>query len=300
MNENFLNPIIAPVGDVTAVPQRRVVELSDGYRTSVYVHAPAEVRHLPVIYIHGIQSHPAWYYASADALARAGHTVYQPTRRGSGDNAEARGHCKSPRQLFSDLDTVIDIACRENNCDKVVLLGVSWGGKMIAAYCLSSKTRAAKVASLVLVAPGLFSKIDVPLKTKFGIAGVLLTMPKKMFDIPLGDVELFTDNPPLREYLRSDEHQLRRATAKFMFTSRRLDSIISRAGDSSITCGVTLILSDDDRIIDNEKTVSWVERVCSGGEVFVIPGQHTMEFTEDDEIFHRYLQLLTTACQKRK
>ena len=57
--------------------RRETLTLGDGYVTSVYIHAPAAGQaRLPVLYVHGIQSHPGWFMASAAALAQAGHPVY--------------------------------------------------------------------------------------------------------------------------------------------------------------------------------------------------------------------------------
>ncbi len=96
--------------------RREALRLPDGYATSVYVFdPPADVpRGQPVLYAHGIQSHPGWYGTSAAAMARAGHPVYLVTRRGSGDNRTARGHARGAGQLLDDLDAAVEfILARE-------------------------------------------------------------------------------------------------------------------------------------------------------------------------------------------
>lgn len=287
-----------PAFELSSPPRREELKLSDGYVTSVYVHdepasSPAA---LPVVYVHGIQSHPGWFYRSARTLADAGHRVFQVTRRGSGDNATQRGHCKNPRQLFDDLDCAVDFALQSTGCDKAIMLGVSWGGKLICAYALSIATRREKIAKLVLVAPGLFSLIDVPPIQKLAIFASLVAGRRNAeFSIPLGDAELFTANPPMQEYLRTDEFQLHRATAAFMFTSRRLDSAIRAASAGSLSIPVELILSAEDRIIDNAATVRWLERVCGAGKnIRTLSGHHTLEFERDADEF---LRTVTDACR---
>ncbi|MBS3821905.1 MAG: hypothetical protein KGY81_09110, partial [Phycisphaerae bacterium] len=50
-------------------PQQAMLALPDGYQTPVTVHEPpaAVPRRAPVVYLHGIQSHPGWFYRSAVA-----------------------------------------------------------------------------------------------------------------------------------------------------------------------------------------------------------------------------------------
>ncbi len=73
-------------------PRCELLRLPDGYETSLYVHNPSEgSKATAVVYLHGIQSHPGWFVGSAAALAARGHPVFQPTRRGSGDNRLDRG-----------------------------------------------------------------------------------------------------------------------------------------------------------------------------------------------------------------
>lgn len=161
-------------------PERKFLHLRNGYYTSVYIHYPpagAPEGKLPVLYAHGIQSHPGWFTGSAMALADAGHTVYQLTRRGSGDNTKARGH--QPPVGPSAVDDVIrtaDFVLQDSGQQRLHLLGVSWGGKLVTAFASGGKKGRETIASLTLVAPGIASKADVPLRTKFAIAACL-TLP---------------------------------------------------------------------------------------------------------------------------
>jgi surfactin synthase thioesterase subunit len=119
-----------------------------------------------------------------------------------------------------------------------------------------------------------------------------------MFDIPLGDVKLFTANGPMQNYLRDDEHQLRKASAAFMFTSRRIDLAIRKAAVASLDIPVSVILSDEDKIIDNASTQQWLRRVCNGGlDVQMLTGAHTLEFERCPADF---LRAVGSACGAEK
>jgi acylglycerol lipase len=54
-----------------------------------------------IVYLHGIQSHGAWYVETAAELARRGYSVYLTDRRGSGLSEGPRGHFPS-RAIRSD------------------------------------------------------------------------------------------------------------------------------------------------------------------------------------------------------
>lgn len=268
--------------EVARPPQRLVCALGDGYGTSVYYHAPAgpQVR-LPVLQMHGIQSHPGWFVGSAAALAAAGYPVYQVTRRGSGDNERARGHARSWTQLVDDVAVACRFALTHAGATRLHLVGVSWGGKLLAAF--AARAPRPEVASLTMIAPGLASRVDAPLGDKLAMFASLLTAPQRQFDIPLADVRLFTDNLDMQEYLRCDRQTLHQATARFFYVSRCLDWMLALyALRAAITVPTTLLLASRDRIIDNARTAQLAGRLTAGRCVVrELDGAHTLEFEPD-------------------
>ncbi len=271
--------------------------LADGHAAAVLRHSPPEpATRTPVLYVHGIQSHPGWFVGSAQALARAGHEVFQVTRRGSGLTAARRGDAASGRQLLGDVDAAVEHVRGETGSADVALLGVSWGGKLLTAYPLQA---AAPAASLTLVAPGIAPRVDVPGTTKLAIAAARCLWPRKYFDIPLNDVSLFTDNPPMRDYLAADPLRLRRATARLLVTSALLDRTIARAPPSAIELPVTLILARRDRIIDNAATAEVLRRLTGGrANVVEIDAAHTIEFEPDPAAFHDALRAAVQSSRE--
>ncbi len=281
---------------------------------------PSDQKKLPVLYIHGIQSHPGWFYGSARALADAGHTVYQVTRRGSGDNTEKRGHAPGVGSLYSDINICICQILIRENVKKVHLVGVSWGGKLAAAYASKKGACRKRIASITLLAPGIASQVDAPLATMLGVALCMLSpiislapfigslvfrhkqvelgifssllaiitlgLERVRFKIPLSQPELFTLNPKMQEYLLHDQYRLHRASARFMFASRLLDWKLKFARKGSITSPTTLILANDDRIIDNDETEHIVARLADENlKVVRLTGSHTLEFEPNPQPF---------------
>jgi len=273
------------VGDVATETETLV--LTDGVRTHVFQHAGPRTDRMPVLYVHGIQSHPGWFVGSAQALARAGHAVFQVTRRGSGLAGVRRGDAPSAGQLLDDVAVAIEHVRDATGADRLALVGVSWGGKLLTAYALA---RPGAVASLTLVAPGIVPRVTVPRRTKLAIAAARVFRPAMTFDIPLSDVALFTDHPPMREYLRRDAHRLRRATARFLVASAMLDRRLSGTGDGALAVPTTLMLAERDRIIDNSATTGVVARLTGGRARTVrLDAAHTMEFEPDPAMFFEAL-----------
>jgi len=265
----------------------------DSYTSSIQVHQPPAPKARPVVMLHGIQSHPGWFTASADALAAAGHPVVQFTRRGSGTNTAGRGDAPSIGRLMADLQRVIEHTCERFAARRVHLVGISWGGKYAACYALD-RPRAERLARLILVAPGIAAKVTVPPLTRAAVAICSLIAPRVRFRIPLSDPALFTDNPERRRFIRDDPDALHKATARFLAISRRLDWKLALARNGSIAAPVTLLLGRRDRIIDSDRARAVVARLAGGEQqTLEFDAAHTLQFEPDPA---EYLTALVGAA----
>ncbi len=265
-----------------------MLKLPDGQETPVLHHHPPQRVGVPVLYVHGIQSHPGWFTGSAQVLARAGSEVFQVTRRGNGTATTNRGDAASANQLLDDVDAAVRYVLEQTGNKRLALLGISWGGKLLTAYALRADVD--NIDSLTLVAPGLKPLIDVSIATKLAILLALLFRPGTHFKIPLNDVSLFTDNPDMREYLRNDPHRLHRATARFLFASAMIDRTIARADARTLKVPITLILAGRDRIIDNESTCDLLEWLADRPvRIHMVDAAHTIEFEQERGGFYEIL-----------
>lgn len=240
-----------------------------------------------VLYHHGIQSHSAWYEGSARELAQRGFAVLQVDRRGSGHNAADRGHADSAEQLLNDSQACRDELLRRTGCEQYHLLGVSWGGKLVVAAHVVDP---AGVQSLTLVTPGLFPKIGVSKPEMARIGFAMLYEPRSLFDIPLNDPDLFTTSPRWQEFFRRDELTLRRCTAGFYLASRRMDKIVDRLPESP-PVPIHLLLAGDERIVDNDHTQRFIEKLnWPGTSITNHPAaRHSLEFEGDPAIYFQQL-----------
>lgn len=267
-------------------PELHAWRMSDGYTLHGRLWQPPPDVPLrgAVLYLHGIQSHGGWFEPSAAVLAERGIAVLLPDRRGSGRNAPPRGDVRSGQRWLADLDELYSALQARWPGVETGIVGVSWGGKLAAAWSLR---RPAACARLLLVTPGIFAAVDVGWAVRLRIATALLFRPAAPFEIPLSDPALFTANPAAQEFIAADTDKLTHATARFFFHSLQLDRAVQSAPRRALAPEVTLYLAEYDRIIRNEPTVAWVQRVAAhAARVHLFPGtSHTLEFEPEPAAF---------------
>ena len=227
-----------------------------GGRTLRYRVVRARVQRHALLYLHGIESHGDWFLAAAHALAGHGCTTYLVDRRGSGLNRElGPGDARSARVLLED------VRCFRAHVDPgpVVLVGLSWGGKLAVAAALDQMEG---VRALVLITPGLVPLVDLSRGQKLLLALSLVLGGRARFRVPIAP-EMFTRVPRTLHFIQADPLRLTRVTGRFLLASRALDRTI-QARVRELDRPVLLFLAGHDRIVDNERTRSLLERSAPG------------------------------------
>ncbi len=262
------------------------VRLPDGYSVYARYWSGPTVRGA-VLYHHGIQSHCGWYETSARRLAEAGFAVLQVDRRGSGRNRQDRGDAESAEQLLADSAAARDELLRRAGRSEYHLVGVSWGGKLAAAAYVHDPPG---MLSLSLVTPGLFPRVGVSRGEMARIGFAMLYQPRQLFDIPLNDPELFTTAPKWQEFFVRDEPTLRQCSAGFYLASRRMDKIVAKLPQAS-PLPVHLFIAADERIIDNDRTTSFIRELhWPACRITTYPqARHSLEFEGDPEVYFKDL-----------
>jgi acylglycerol lipase len=266
--------------------QIRDFTASDGYRLMFRAYVPhCDIRgHL--VCLHGIQSHGGWYEASCRKLAEAGYIVSYLDRRGSGLNWQNRGDCPSYQRLLLDITEFIAADGLEV---PVTLLATSWAGKLGVLLAAEPKP---VMDRLVLLCPGLFPQVKPPLGDRLGIARSKVTQPTRHYPIPLNDPTLFTADAKAQQFLRDDPLSLHHATARLLVESFWLDKAINRVTKLS-PLPTLLLLAGRDRIIRNEATSDWLQRVAPQAEVMMFPeAHHTLEFEQDSRWLYELVNWL--------
>lgn len=196
-----------------------------------------------LLYLHGIESHSAWFLPAAARLRELGFTTYLLDRRGSGLNMNPLpGDASSARVLLEDVRRFR----RQVGDPKLHLLGLSWGGKLAAAVALDQPEA---LQSLILITPGLRSRRGLALPSKANVLLNLLVGGRSRSKVPI-EPEMFTHTPRFLDFIRADPWRLQKVTARFLLTSRVLDRIITKK-IANLRLPILLFLAGKDPIIDN-------------------------------------------------
>lgn len=278
------------MGDATPPYTIEEFTAGDGYRWRYRRFRPVGEPRATVVFIHGIQSHGGWYEYSCTQLAQAGYSVAFLDRRGSGLNEAQRGDAPGFRRLLDDVAEFLTkeprTAQRDHPAGKLplILAAISWGGKIAVAL---ERRHPGLVDGLILVCPGFFPRVYPSLGRRLVILACRLFRPRKLFQIPLNDPELFTATPHWLQFLRGDRLQLHHATARLLVESARLDGYL-RFVPKYVHVPVLTLLAEKDRIINNVKTRAYIERFATADkQIIEYPGaHHTLEFEPDP---HGYL-----------
>lgn len=284
-------------------PIIRQLTTSDGYRIH-FRHWPAQAGSGEcqgiVIGLHGIQSHSGWYEYSSRRMAEAGFDVYFADRRGSGLNGFQRGHAVHAMRLIHDVRALRQLAVNEHSTANhegsslpVVLMGISWGGKIAAAACALFPQEFARLA---LLYPGLEPRLRLTLwqKLRLNLARDFEVV-KRHIAIPLDDPSLFTQSAEWQSFIANDALALHTVSSSFLNAGRALDAIVAEHG-RQIQQSTLLMLAEQDEIIDNDRVRKRVNSFgCQNLRTLIYPAaRHTLEFEPNREaIFTDLVSWLT-------
>lgn len=234
------------------VAERSTLAASDGY--SLVLHrTPVEAASIKsrVCLLHGIQSHAGWYGETSRRLAAAGHEPCWLARRGSGDSQVDRGHVPHWERWVSDVRQVIDFLRAQTPRCPTFVLGLSWGGRLAAAF---ANCYPDCCDGLILLYPALSPKLRVRWWQRAALnLGLAAGQNKRTVPVPLKDPALFTNDRRAQRWIAADPKALHDVTLGFLGANLELQSVLSDVPES-LSIPVLMMLAGRDRIVDNERT----------------------------------------------
>jgi len=232
-----------------------------------------------IICIHGIESHSLWFTRVFGMISSMGFTVYGFDRRGSGLNSEAKGDVKNFGVFLEDIEDGIEFVASQSKGKKIYLLGICWGGLLIADYLCQKQNH---IDGAVFLAPAIYRKVDFNFAVKAVARLCHIINPQIRFKIPIKDA-MFTKSPAYLEFIGNDSLRLRSLTTRFFDEILKLESRFE-GKNHRIPVPVLLMLAGKDDIIDNGKVKEWFSRLeTDDKEMRIFEGfSHVMPF--EDEI----------------
>jgi len=264
-----------------------VYQASDGYPLFYRHWSPVGPSRGIIVAVHGIQSHSGWYLRSSADYAAAGYEVYFLDRRGSGMNSRQRGHAAHELRLLADVRQFLSQlkwSRRKLAPAPIILMGVSWGGKLAASY---AATYPDDIDALALLYPGLHSRLRLTRSQQWkldwasGAGWGHVTAP-----IPLNDPALFTDSLAWQEFIHRDELALQRVSVDFLRANLHLSHRLAER-ISAIRCPTCMLLAGRDDIVDNAANRHSLQRISAAKtDLIEYPtARHTLEFEPEPQRF---------------
>ena len=258
------------------------LEASDGEQLPYrYFPADAATRRGSLVYLHGIQSHGAWYTDTAAELARRGYSVYLPDRRGSGLSTGPKGWFGHYRRLTDDVASFVDRAKSDEGGSPTFVVGGCWGARPAVGYALENQH---ELAGLALICPALKAMVDLAPREKVQVGMGRVFDEHRKIPVPL-KTELFTRNPTYLEFIRNDPLSLREVTARFFFETAIWDRYLLR--QTTLRLPLLLQQAGDDRIIDRGTVRDWYARQEATDKEYVLYPEfgHILDFEEDRQTY---------------
>lgn len=152
---------------------------------------------------HGFSDHSDRYEHLVNYFQNSDVNIYALDSRGHGRSEGIRGHVGDFSDYVSDLADLINIVKKEEQTNKVFLLGHSMGGVIVLQYVLDPKNRQ-NLHALITSAPGLRVKMSLDKEIKKAAAEFLSTVfPSVTLDADL-DTNYLSHDKLLVEKYNSD------------------------------------------------------------------------------------------------
>lgn len=265
---------------------------TDGYISHFRRWGPPQGEDVLVI-LHGGISHAGWQAPLAEALVeRAGLTVTALDRRGSGLNAEQRGHLISEGREVEDIASFL--RALKASYARVHLAGWCFGGQVasiVAAHLVNEHL----LNSLTLIAPGFvfterYSDV-LRLSTQAVlqvIEGLELTPARDHAFVPVPlQTSDFTHDADWLQFVENDPLRLSRVTLSTVdvwndLANRSRSGVLSQLG----SLPVLAIFGEQDRLVNNGAAQELLRQQLRGSApvIEVLDASHAIQFEQPSQL----------------
>lgn len=266
-------------------PGMEYVESEDGLKLAVRVAGVRGTR-IPLVMLHGLQSHSGWFVQSQTFLAGLGIPVYAMDRRGSGSSAGEAGDCRDFREMSRDIRSVVQWVRERHEVPKVHVFGHCFGTIPGTLFAVDHPEL---VASLIQASSGIHTRVDLPFGRKLELAWSKASRRQVRIPIPLRP-EMFSDLDECVQFIQKDETKLRTATGSLylevMRSRRHIHQLRHR-----LTMPLFMANAGDDPICDTDanERLFWSLPARRKLMVRYDRSRHVIEFSEHRDDFFRDL-----------
>jgi len=238
---------------------------------------------IPLLMLHGLQSHSGWFTQSGMFAASVGTPVYAMDRYGSGLSKAPRGGYRALEDSLADILIAARYAMDRHGKKSIHILGHCFGALTAAAF---ASVHSDITKSLILPTPALYTKTDVRPIDKARIFYSMLSGQEVRVPVPLTP-EMMSDMDEFVEFARKDPLSLRDAAGKsFLEIKKTRRFVKSRFKD--IDAPFFMALAGKDPICRNDKNIRLFDSLNITDKKLKTYKQalHILEFSPDrDEFF---------------
>jgi alpha-beta hydrolase superfamily lysophospholipase len=242
---------------------------------------------VPVLLMHGLQSHSGWFVQSASFLAGLGLPVYSIDRRGSGMSQAPRGECRDFKKMIEDMYVVARHGMEQHNKSKVHVLGHCFGAIPAASFAITHPDLS---ASLILATPGIHTHSDLTIADKLRVFWSVISGADVHIKVPL-EPEMFSELETYVSFIKKDSLSLRYATGLFYFQVLKARNYIKK-NVSGLTMPVFMAFAGKDRICDNRSNRKFFDSLPSDNKLLkeYPDARHVLELSTNRDDFFRDLE----------
>jgi len=247
-----------------------------------------------LVLVHGLGEHIGRYNHVAKFFNHHQISIYGFDHRGHGKSSGKRGHIGSNQFFISDIETMIEMAKKENPGIPVFLYGHSLGGNMVLYFSLFKKP---SIKGVICTSPGLGAGEPVPPAKLFAAKILNTILPSMTMDNGL-DVHNLSHNPQVIKEYQEDPlvHSMISARlAMDMFSNG--DWNVENAGKFNLP--LLLLQGEKDHIVNLEKTKQFAAKVPNSLITFKIFPELYHELHneyEQDQVFNFMLDWIVRHC----
>jgi pimeloyl-ACP methyl ester carboxylesterase len=273
-----------PTASITQSGIERV-DSKDGLKLAVRVAGVRGTR-IPLIMLHGLQSHSGWFVQSQAFLAGLGTPVYAMDRRGSGLSDGEAGDCRDFHEMSQDIHSVVEWVRERHGVAKVHVFGHCFGTIPGTLFAVEYPDL---VASLIQASSGIHTRVDLPFGRKLELAWSKASRRQVRIPIPLRP-EMFSDLDECVQFIEADDARLRTATGSLylqVVRSRRHIHLHRRR----LTMPLFMASAGDDPICDTEANERFFWSLPTRQRLLIRydRSRHVIEFSEQRDDFFRDL-----------
>ncbi len=275
----------------TTTHSRKEPDTAHANRLTVREWRPASGARGAFLLLHGMESHSAWWGEIASRLVGKGWAVVAFDRSGWGTSGGMRGHLASYRNFVEEACGLATNLRQKYGA--VHLAGMSWGG--MATLYLGLR-RGWLFDSLTMLAPGIASKIDLPIAGKYRMLMDFLRKNHSSLVSPVFHPEHFTANPEKRDFIQNDPDRIHQVTTSFCIETLKMRQFCKQMAGKRVLPPSLCLLAGDDSIINNKSTRELCQR--AGVAVEEIPhAAHTLIFERPELVTERMAALAEQAAR---